>query len=112
MITFSDRIKVLCLDADLSSLPKISSEYYKPYGSTALYDAIGSSVKLKEGDRDVIMIIMSDGEENSSKIFNIDNIKNIIKKQLENRWEFIYIATNQDVQKVGENMGIYMYYIQ
>ena len=106
MITFSEKIKVICLNTDLKSLPKLTREYYQPFGCTALYDAIGNSIKLKENDKDVIMIIMSDGEENCSKFFNLENIKTTIKQKKSNNWEFIYIATNQDAKKVGESMGI------
>lgn len=106
MITFSENIKILCLNTDLKSLPELTDEYYKPYGCTALYDAICNSIKLKENDTNVIMIIMSDGEENCSKIFNLEQTKSLIKQKLNSNWEFVYIATNQDAKNVGESMGI------
>ena len=48
--TFSENLKVICLDADLNTLPEFSSKYYHPNGCTGLYDAIGNSIKLKEND--------------------------------------------------------------
>ena len=50
LLTFSENLKVICLDADLNTLPEFSSKYYHPNGCTGLYDAIGNSIKLKEND--------------------------------------------------------------
>jgi hypothetical protein len=106
MITFSESIKVVYLDINILLVPEFTRLNYRPFGCTALYDAIGNSIKLKENDNHVIMIIMSDGEENFSKKFNINSIKNKIQELSNNKWEFIYIATNQDVKKVGNSIGI------
>ena len=106
LITFSESIKTYCLNININYVPKLTYKDYNPNGCTALYDAIGNSIKLKENDRNVIMIIMSDGEENYSKMFDLKYVKNKVVELSNNNWEFIYIATNQDVKKVGESMGI------
>jgi len=90
MVTFSESIKVVCLNINMLLVPEFTCANYRPFGCTALYDAIGNSIKLKETDNNVIMIIMSDGEENFSKKFNLNTIKNKIE-ELSNKWEFIYI---------------------
>ena len=55
----------------LHSVRKLNNELYVPGGNTALNDAIGITVRKVEGDRPqvdkVITVIMTDGEENSSR---------------------------------------------
>lgn len=88
-----------------------------PRGGTALYDAIGKTVSdfgkelatLPEDERpgNVVVGIMTDGQENSSKEFNADMVKKLIERQQdEYNWHFLFMGANQDAVLTAKNMGM------
>lgn len=87
---------------------------YKPEGSTALYDAIGQTItntlnylaKTETKPKDVYMIILTDGEENSSRSYSGDTIRQMIETQKAADWKFIFLAANQDAMFNGNKLGI------
>ena len=88
---------------------------YNPSGQTALLDAIGKTVEgtiarikdMKNKPDKVILAILTDGEENSSKEYKFDAIKKIIETQeKEEKWDVIYLGANQNAIKVANNIGI------
>ena len=70
---------------DLHDVKKITKNEYFPSGCTALYDAIGQtinkidSITAAESDADVIMVIITDGLENSSREFEGGKIRKMIE---------------------------------
>lgn len=90
---------------------------YVPRGSTALLDAIGRTVnevgaRLQNTPEDerpgkVLFVILTDGHENSSQEFTRPQINEMITHQRDKyKWEFIFLAANQDAIKTGGDMGI------
>jgi hypothetical protein len=77
---------------------------------TALLDAIGrtiNTVKKKTKDKNVIVCILTDGEENHSQEYkHADIIKLINKRKEKHHWEFIFLAANQDAIQAGNSLGI------
>jgi hypothetical protein len=88
-----------------SSLTSI--ENISPRGSTALFDAIGESIKkldfvvsneIKNNEASVIMVILTDGYENASKKFSSVEIKKEMDKLRETGlWNFIFIGADFDI---------------
>lgn len=108
--TFSD-------DVTLEHQKKLSEKInfnYKPSGSTALYDAIGTAVNHAEKYMETALekpeviniIIMTDGHENSSKEYNSNTIKSLIKSYQDKGWEFIFLGANLDSILTGGDMGL------
>lgn len=87
---------------------------YRPEGSTALYDAIGETItntlnylaKADTKPKDVYLIILTDGEENSSRSYSGETIKKMIETQKAADWKFIFLAANQDAMFSGNKLGI------
>ncbi len=96
----------------VASLSQIDGNSYHPASMTPLYDAIGLSVlKLRmdlasQENVNVLITILTDGEENSSKEFNGQQIKKIIDEQKSLGWTFTYIGANQDVERVAATISI------
>lgn len=101
---------------DIQSVPELNTDTYKPTGMTALFDAIGSTIdsvynKWKDaGDQKsdkVVFLIMTDGEENSSKEYTKKTVAELIKKRTdEDQWAFVFIGANIDTMQAGGSMGI------
>ena len=98
---------------DIKSVPNIT---VNPRGMTALFDAIGKTInsvgerlsKTLEDDRPelVIVNVITDGFENSSKEFTKDQIKKLIKHQTDKyNWKFIFLGANQDAVLSGTDYG-------
>lgn len=55
----------------------------------------------------VIFTIVTDGAENSSKEFDWETVRNMIKHQREKySWVFTFLGANIDVDRVSDNLGI------
>ncbi len=95
-----------------SKLKQISSKSYKPDASTPLFDAMGFSInKLKlalseQTDYNVLVTILTDGEENASKEFSGFDIKMLVEELQQNRWTFTYIGADHDVEKIAFSLSI------
>ena len=92
----------------------ITEDDIAPRGTTALYQAIGESIeytKTISGEyQKVIFMIMTDGEENSSKgKFSGENgrkyVKELISKSESSDWQFYFLGANIDSQCVGDSLG-------
>ena len=96
--------------ADKISL--IDRKTYRPEASTPLYDAIGSScTKLNKELNDetaynVLVTILTDGFENTSKEYSGKAVKELIEELKLNRWAFTYIGTEHDVENSANSISI------
>lgn len=104
---------------DVKEVEELTSENYRPNGNTALNDAIVQSMvsfKLKENamkpsqqpDK-VLVIIVTDGEENSSREYpksKIDEVKKLITKRKTENWQFMFICSTEDAALTGEALGV------
>jgi uncharacterized protein YegL len=113
LITFSEDYNTPFYRKDVNEIPDLNRETYVPSGGTALLDAIGHTLPQfanafqKSGDVDgVMVIIMTDGEENSSRSFKKDQIKEMIKGYENSGWKFIYMGANQDAFHEGGQVGL------
>lgn len=104
--------KVLHFMDDVSKLNTIDSSNYKPDAMTPLYDALGFSfTKLKkeiqsQTNYNVLVTILTDGEENCSIEYSGAVIKNMIEELSKENWTFTYIGTDHDVEKMATNLSI------
>lgn len=95
-----------------SKLKQIDDTSYNPDASTPLFDAMGFSInKLKQSlqgqtDYNVLVTILTDGEENASKEFSGSDIKKLVEELKQNRWTFTYIGTDHDVEKIAISLSI------
>jgi hypothetical protein len=92
----------------IKDVPKLTRETYRPDNGTPLYDAIAHGIHMTERKTkgDVLFIIMTDGEENSSKEYNRDKVFELIKKKEKAGWSFVYLGANQDSYGIGMSLGI------
>lgn len=96
---------------DVKNVKEIMKENYKPDGGTPLYDAVGFTIRKmlkKKFDRKmpVLCVIMTDGEENTSKEFTFEEVSKLIGECEKKGWTFVYLGANQDAWKVGAQYGV------
>ena len=119
LVTFSNKAKTIYNGVDVGTILRMDEYNYRPSGGTALFDAIGFTVKevgerlarTNEGDRPskVTVFIATDGEENESRNYKIEQIKQIIKDQTEKySWDFVFAGANIDAFAAGSGMGVSM----
>jgi hypothetical protein len=57
-------------------------------------------------DFNVLVTILTDGEENASKEYSGSDIKKLIEELKLNRWTFTYIGADHDVEKFATSLSI------
>lgn len=105
LVEFDDRIDTIYDRVDIKSADPYHLE---PRGGTSLLDAIGFTLTRFEDNTSgkKIVVIVTDGEENSSREYNRDSIFKMITERKEQNWEFMFLAANQDAIAVGGSYGI------
>lgn len=112
LITFdSNRTKVIFDNIPALGAKPLSRKDYVPGAATPLYDAIGQAITKTyaqtEKTDNVLVTILTDGEENSSTEFDLKMVKRLIDKQKEQGWTFTFIGTDDlDVEGMAHEMGI------
>ena len=112
LVTFdSEHMKWHYDNAEAKQTENLKWQAYNPCAATPLYDTIGKSVSklnamVDEGDN-VLVTIITDGEENCSQEWSLQMINKLIGKLKEHGWTFTLIGTdNLDVESMAHSMCI------
>lgn len=100
----------------IEEICEMTEEDYYVRGCTALLDAVGSTIgdikkkqkrqRVCERPEKTIVVIITDGYENSSIIYDYDEIKELVQKQSNLGWEFLFLGANIDAFAEGRRLGI------
>lgn len=104
---FDNLYEVIYKNKNIKEVPELSYESFQPNGMTALLDAIGITINnIVQNNDNIIVVILTDGEENSSENFRKNQINDLIKAKKDSGWEIVFLGANQDAIKEAENLGI------
>jgi hypothetical protein len=112
---FDTHIDMQAVAKDLRNATTLSRENYVPNGGTALYDAIGQSVlhleeayaRQSDMPTTFVIVVLTDGYENSSKLFNLQQIRSLIQRlEATEKWTFSFIGATLDAVEVAQTMAI------
>ena len=110
LITFdSDHFKLHYDNVNADEANPLTMKQYNPSAATPLYDAIGKGIaKMNaEADDNVLVTIITDGEENCSEEYNLKMVKTLIEKLKKQGWTFTLIGTDDlDVEGMAGSMAI------
>lgn len=115
-VLFDQDYELLHDRIDLRAVRSITEKEYRVGGSTALLDAVGKTVyKIDTAQKNtaeayraekVLFVIITDGEENSSRYYGASQIREMIRRQKERGWEFIFLGANMDAVETAGRYGI------
>ncbi len=114
-VLFDHEYELLHRRADLRTVKPLTEQEYFVRGSTALLDAMGTTIAaIKAAHRvgghppaRVLFTIITDGMENSSREYTYPQIKQMVEEQRkEHGWEFIFLGANIDAVETADSFGI------
>lgn len=105
-----EKLQYVYKHTEIEKVSTVISKDYPLRGMTALYDAIGESVKslrkrTKKDDK-VLVTIITDGQENNSRLWSEGMVQQLIDELRTEGWVFTYIGANQDVELEAKKMGV------
>ena len=109
-VLFNHQTEVLHEHVPIDAMPEMTAEDVASGGSTALLDALGSTIEMtisrqrrcqphQRADR-VLFVIMTDGLENASTRWTYAQL------QVGHGWEFLFLGANMDAVKEASRLGI------
>ena len=116
-VLFDNRVELLHDRLPMQQVPPMTDKNYTVRGSTALLDAVGSTIKHianihKYAHPDhkparTLFVIITDGMENASRDYTYDKVKQMITHEQEKYgWEFLFLGANIDAAAEGARFGI------
>ncbi len=112
LLTFdSNSVDKVFTHMPVKEVPALTKKTYVPGASTPLIDAVVKTIRAIErsvtdpADK-VVMAILTDGEENSSREFTWDDLTALIKEKTAAGWQFVFLGAGIDAYEQGARMGI------
>jgi hypothetical protein len=113
LLLFNHTTEVLYRDAPKDKWMSLTPHKYRPHGGTALMDAIAETINMAEihqprmwadqDDNTVSVVILTDGDENSSKAYTPQHVAGLINYKRTQEWNFVFLGANQDaIMKAGD----------
>jgi hypothetical protein len=99
---FDHEFEILYDKVPIDQVVPLTNDTYLPRGGTALHDAMGQVLKMNLSD-DAMVIILTDGEENSSRSYTSAHVKDLVDSK---SWKFVYLGANQDAVLTAQGLGI------
>jgi uncharacterized protein YegL len=121
LVAFENDYTEVLHDMPIKDVPELDTTMVFPRGGTSLLDAIGRTIRTAserwEATREenkpsrVLVVIMTDGQENSSSQFNRAQVSETISgitNRDNNRaqWEVIFLGANMDAIGEAMNFGL------
>lgn len=117
LVSFNNKSKVIWEERNLHTMRHFTPRKYTTKNSTALYDTMQTVINrtgnrlrnLPEAERPdkVLIVALTDGEENASKFTTAKELEDLITHQTEKyNWNFIYLGANQDAIFEASKIGI------
>lgn len=102
---FDTEIELVFSDVPIDEVPPIKCE---PRNMTALLDAVGrtiSEAKLKPKWKTYVVIV-TDGQENSSREWTLDKLRPLIEERRKAGWEILFIGTSEAAVADARQFGV------
>lgn len=121
MVQFDTNYEVMCSGDDIADAIRLDMRKYQPRGMTALYDAVARTISdvdatlaIMEEKPHVLIVVFTDGMENSSTEYAIsergqERIFKLVNDRQDQGWSVVYMGAHNDIgeaQSVSAMMGV------
>lgn len=100
----------------MREVPPLTAKTFVPRSGTPLWDAVGRGIEDLERNlsllapeaqpEKVVMVVITDGMENSSRQFRRSQIQQMINEKTEKlQWQFVYLSADLDAVNEAERSG-------
>ncbi|APB34721.1 hypothetical protein GlitD10_2387 [Gloeomargarita lithophora Alchichica-D10] len=100
----------------ITEVPPLTPETFVPRASTPLWDAVGRGIEdlarnlslfaLEAQPEQVVMVVVTDGMENSSRQFRGTQIRQMVTEKSEKyQWQFVYLSADLNAVNEAEQSG-------
>ena len=118
LVQFDHEYDVIHNNKLLAEVPELTGETYVPRGNTALLDALGRTITttgqtlsaMPENERPeaVVVVVITDGEENASREYTKAQVAAMVKEQTDvYKWQFLFLGANIDAIQAGASVGVH-----
>lgn len=110
IVKFNDKVNTIVNKVPIDEFKGLTKNDYTPNCTTSLYDAIVSTIKTEideetEEESKKIFVIITDGVENTSKIYTLTDVKEYVHTaENTHGWKIIFCGANIDSFEEGSNM--------
>ncbi len=111
-----DPYEVLHSAVDIASVPPMTLAQYVPRATTPLYDAMGrgilelevtlASMSKELRPERVIMVVVTDGQENASRDFDRKRVTRLIEAKKALGWDFVFLSADLAAFDDAGQMGV------
>jgi uncharacterized protein YegL len=113
VVRFNEEIEYIYSEKEIDEIKELSKIKCITKGKTALYDAIGTTIKLvgrriaiaeeNEKPKKVIFMVITDGVENASIKYDKRIIRDMISHQIKKYlWKFVFIGIDIEISQEKE----------
>lgn len=116
--TFADEVQEVSVGTVIGSgpAPWLTRDTYRPLGNTALWDGVGKAIQRLSTfpdagnvDTSFMVIVVTDGEENQSRLFSAPELLRMIDRQQgTDRWSFVFCVPPGKGEALARKLGIPM----
>ena len=107
LVKFNNKVTRVIENLDLREVTLLTEKDYVPSATTALYDAVGDTIDWFRYEKDVLMVIVTDGMENASRKYNHGQIKKLLdEKQQHRNWTYVYLSDDLSTSKQADSLGM------
>lgn len=101
----------ICVKVPVAQVKPLTDATFIPRDMTNLIDSAYETIKAVEASEEskthkIIICIQTDGEENSSRKHNWEELNSLIKEKQEAGWQFNFMGAGIDAYKQASRMGI------
>jgi uncharacterized protein YegL len=117
LTTFDTSFNHVCVGEPLAKVAALDHATYRPGGCTALFDAIGHTVMRTDerlategrADEKVLLVVMTDGLENSSTDYDAHAIAELVRRYDERpNWTFVYLGAGHETIEAAQGAAMAM----
>jgi uncharacterized protein with von Willebrand factor type A (vWA) domain len=102
------RLETITENKSIAYFEPLKHDVLHPAGGTPLYDAAANVMDraLERNAKRTVVVILTDGEENQSREYTQQKIKDKVKILQEKNWEVIFLGANFDVTTYTAQAGL------